>query len=141
MPSPWKVSPSPRRSDSISLVNCRSTNPREQLVPPGRVLDHFRAIEGRAEHRRVGVLAAQPATDAAVDYRGHRVAAQRIGVVFDGERRAPRQADAGVVSGAGVFVDAVFHAHMPFPLCEPLRHLGFELSLALELALAFGDDD
>ena len=77
-----------------------------------RVLDDFGAIEGRAEHRGVRVLAAQAAADAAVDHRRHRIGAQRIGVVLDGERRAAGEADARVVAGAGVLVDAVLHAHV-----------------------------
>src|SRR3989338_1208940 len=107
MPSPWKVSPSPRCSDSISLVNCRSTDLEKELVPPGGVLDDFCAVERRAQHRGVRVLAAQAAADAAVDHRGDRVAAQRVGIVLDGERRAARKPDAGVISRAGVFIDAV----------------------------------
>src|SRR5689334_4611306 len=98
MPSPWKVSPAPSLRDFISSVNWRSTDPRKQFVPPGRVLNDFGAVEGRAQHRGVRVLAAQAAADAAVDHGGDRVAAQRVGVVLDGERRAAREADARVVA-------------------------------------------
>src|SRR5205085_12071261 len=139
MPSPWKVAPSPRRSDSISLVNCRSTEPCYELVPPGGVLDHFGAIEGRAEHRGVGVLAAQAAADAAVDHRRHRIGAQRIGVVLDRQRGATGEPDARVIAGARVLVDAVLHAHVPLALLHLLRDYRPELALPLELALAFGD--
>src|ERR671925_250418 len=108
MPSPLKVSPSPRRSDSISLVNCRSTEKLSyaghELVPAGRVLDDFRSVKGRAEHRGVRVLAAKAAADAAVDHCGHRVAAQRIRIVLDGERGAAGQPYARVVPSAGVFI-------------------------------------
>src|SRR5437868_8012851 len=107
MPSPWKVAPSARRSDSISLVNCRSTEPRDQLVPPRRVLDDFGAVERRAEHRGVRVLAAQAATDAAVDDRRHRIGTQRIRVVLDRERRAAGEANAGVIARGGGLVHAV----------------------------------
>src|ERR1051325_9426473 len=141
MPSPWKVAPSPRRSDSISLVNCRSTQPRYQLVPPRRVLDHFRAIERGTQDRGVRVLAAQPAADAAVDHRRDRVAAQRVGIVFHGERRAAGEPDAGMVAGAGIFVDAVLHPHVPLALSQLLGDLGLQPALPLELALALGDDD
>src|SRR5687767_9340683 len=69
IPSPWKVSPSPRRSDSISLVNCRSTHERpdavHELVESAGVLDDLGAVERRTKHRRVGVLAAQAAADTA----------------------------------------------------------------------------
>src|SRR5438067_6993163 len=124
MPSPWKVAPSPRRSDSISLVNCRSTEPRNQFVPPRGVLNDFRSIERRAEHRGVRVLAAQAAADAAVDHGGYRIGAQRIGIVFDGQRRTARQADARMVAGAGVLVDAVLDAHVALALLQLLRDHG-----------------
>src|SRR5712692_10917302 len=141
MPSPWKTSPSPRRSDSISLVNCRSTEPENKFVPPGGVLDDFRAIERGAEHGGVRVLAAQPAAHAAVDHGGHRVGAQRVRIVFDGERGAARQADARMVPGAGVLVDAVLDANLSFTFGQLFCNLRSQLALALELALALGDDD
>src|SRR5262245_26265092 len=120
MPSPWKVSPSPSFSARISSVNCRSTQPRYESVPPAGVLDDFRPVKRRAQHRGVRVLAAQAAADAAVDHRGDRVAAQGIRVVLDGEGRTAREPDAGVVAGAGVFVDAVLHADVPFTLLHLL---------------------
>src|SRR5437773_10366 len=141
MPSPWKVSPSPRRSDSISLVNCRSTDFVKEFVPPGGVLNDFGAVERRAEHRRVRVLAAKAAADAAVDHRRHRVAAQRVGVVLDGEGRAAGEADAGVIAGAGVLVDAVFDADVPLAFRQFLGYLRTELALPFQLALALGNDD
>src|SRR5256885_4149924 len=104
MPSPWKVAPSPRRSDSISLVNCRSTEPCDELVPPGGVLDHFGAIKGRAEHRGMRILAAQAAADAAVDHSRDRIGAQRIRIVLDRQRRATGEADAGVIGPGPVLV-------------------------------------
>src|SRR5262245_43078405 len=106
MPSPWKVSPSPRRSASISLVNCRSTDefpyPVNEPVPGRRVLNDLRPVKRRTKHRGMRVLAAQAAADAAVDHGRHRVAAQRIRVVLDRERRAAGEPDARVVAGAGV---------------------------------------
>src|SRR4029077_11019193 len=106
MPSPWKVSPSPSFSARISSVNCRSTEPRDELVPPGGVLNDFGPVKRGAEHGGVRVPAAQAAADAAVDHGGDRVAAQRVGVVLHGQRRAAREPDAGMVAGAGVFIDA-----------------------------------
>src|SRR5256885_15735427 len=140
MPSPWKVAPSPRRSDSISLVNCRSTEPCDELVPPGGVLDDFGAVEGGAEHGGVRVLAAEATTDAAVDHGRHRIGAQRIRIVLDRQRWAAGEPDARVIARAGVLVDAVLHAHVPLALLHLLRDHGTQLPLALELALAFGDD-
>src|SRR6185295_8232906 len=109
--------------------------------PGVRVLHDFGPVEGRTEHRGVRVLAAQPATDAAVDHGRDRVAAQRIGVVLHGERRAAGQPDARVVAGAGVLVDAIFHFHHSLARRELLRIDRPELALALELAFAFGNDD
>src|SRR4051812_34752086 len=145
MPSPWNTSPSPRRSDWISLVNWISTQHALESgnhpVHEARVLHHLGAVEGGAQDRGVRVLAAQPAADAAVDHRRDRVAAQWIGVVLDRQRRAARQADARVVAGARVLVDAVLDAHHARAGGDFLRDHGPELALLLQLALAFGDDD
>src|SRR3954468_23638679 len=122
MPSPWKVSPSPSFSARISSVNWRSTHPRNKFVPPGGVLDHLGPIEGRAQHCGVRVLAAQAAADAAVDHGSYGIAAQRIRVVLDGERRAARQADARVIARASVFVHPVLHPNGSFSLGKILRH-------------------
>src|SRR5207249_4657042 len=119
----------------------RSTEPRDQLVPPRRVLDDFGAIERWAEHRGVRVLAAQAAADAAVDDRRHRIGTQRIRVVLDRERRAAGEANAGVIARAGVLVHAVLDAHVARALLQLFRHLWAELALPLQLALALGDDD
>ena len=62
----------------------RCSRDREPLssatVPQARVLDDFGAIERRAQHRGMRVLAAQAAADAAVDHVRHRVAPQRSGL-------------------------------------------------------------
>src|SRR5262245_64716747 len=118
MPSPWKVSPSPSFRARISSVNCRSTEPRYESIPPAGVLDHLCAVERGAEHGGMRVLAAQAAADAAVDHRRDRVATQRVRVVLDRERRAAREPDARVVAGAGVLVDAVFHADGSFSFLQ-----------------------
>src|SRR5260221_1301507 len=124
MPSPWKVSPSPSFSDFISSVNCRSTEKlshlEKQNIKDVWILYDFRSVERGAKNRGVGVLAAQAAAHAALDYGGHRVAAQGIGVVLEGERRAAREPDAGVVSGAGVLVDSAFDSHHSFTRQKPL---------------------
>src|SRR5262249_52226554 len=144
-PSPWKVSPSPSFSAWISSVNCRSTDEasyfEKKFLEKTGVLHDLGAIKRRAKHRGVRVLAAQPAADAAVDHRRDRVAAQWVGVVLDGQRRATGEPDAGMVAGAGVLVDAVLHSHDPFSGREPFCIYGSKLALALELALALGHDD
>src|SRR5258708_7702314 len=45
MPSPWKVSPSPSFRARISSVNCRSTHPRNEFVPPGGTNSLRRCVE------------------------------------------------------------------------------------------------
>ena len=51
---------------------------RHACGPTVRIADHLGAVERRAQHRGMRDLAAQAAADAAVDHRGHRIAAQRI---------------------------------------------------------------
>src|ERR1041384_2778837 len=140
MPSPWKVSPSPSFSARISSVNCRSmpevSHEENEAVPGVRVLHDFGRVERRTEPRGMRVFAAQAAADAAVDHGGHRVAAQGIGVVLDGERRAAREPDARVVAGAGVLVDAIPYSHHSLSRRELFRIDRPELALPLELALA-----
>src|ERR1700682_3658771 len=118
MPSPWKTCPSPSRSNSTSLVNCLSTEEishfENQRIKKTGVLYDFRPVEGRAEHGGMRVLAAQAAAHAAVDHRRYGVAPQGVGVVLDGQRRAARKPDAGVVPRAGVLVHAVLDADDSF---------------------------
>src|SRR5690242_14704630 len=86
------------------------------------------------------VFTAEPAAHAAVDDGRDRIGAQRIRVVLHREGRAAGEPDAGVIARAGVFVDAVLHAHMALAFREPLRYFRLEAALPLELALALGDD-
>src|SRR5690606_21698570 len=145
MPSPWKVSPAPSFSALISSVNCRSTKQipqaMQQSIERGRVLHHFRAVEGRAKDGGVRVLAAQAAAYAAVDDGGHGLSAREVGVVLEGERRAGREPDAGVFARAGGLVHPVLHPDNALSRSKLLCRQGLELALALELAFAVGDDD
>src|ERR1039458_2219606 len=61
MPSPWKVSPAPSLSDSISALNCRSISGRLALgARPAHELDDFglRCRRRNAVHRERGFEAA-----------------------------------------------------------------------------------
>ena len=82
-----------------------------EAVPAGRIVDDVGAIEGRAEHRRLRHLAAIAAADAALVDRRDRIVPQRIVGLLHRERRAAGEADAGVVAGADVLVDAEALAH------------------------------
>src|ERR1700736_4836758 len=99
---------------------------RERAIEEGRVVDDRGAVERGAQHRRVRDLAAQPAADARVDHLGDRILAQRIGIGRDRERRAAGEADARVVAGAGVRVDADAIAdHLLPPLAALVNQRGY----------------
>src|SRR5258706_16398116 len=83
---------------------------------------------------------AQAAADTTVDHGRDRVAAQGVWVVLDGQCRAAREPDARVVARAGVLVDAVLDPHGSPALREILRDHRPQPALALELALALGND-
>src|SRR6186713_3402064 len=106
-----------------------------------RVLHDLAAIERRAQRGGVRVLAAQAAADAAVEHRGDGIHAQWIRRRLHRQRRAAGQADARMVAGARVLVDAVLDAHRALARREPCGTPRLDAALALELALAFGDDD
>ena len=75
-------------------------------VPPIRIEDDLGLVKRRTQNFRVANLAAQPAADAAVVDMRDRIDLQRIGIGPDRQRRATREADAGMVAGAGVGVHA-----------------------------------
>ncbi len=79
---------------------------RHEAVPAARIVDDVGAIEGRAQHGGVRHLAAIAAADAALVDRRHRIVAQRIVELLHRQRRAAREAHAGVVAGADILVDA-----------------------------------
>src|SRR5437870_8975837 len=69
---------------------------RERAVPPCRIVDHVRPIEGRAEHGGFGDLTAIATADTGIVDRRHRIVLQGVLGVLDRERRTAGQADAGV---------------------------------------------
>src|SRR5437773_394502 len=73
-----------------------------QPLDETRVVDEVGAVEGWAEHRRIGDLAAIAAADAAVVDRRHRIVAEGIVELLHRQRRAAGETDAGVIAGADV---------------------------------------
>src|SRR5262249_34975726 len=69
-----------------------------------------------------------------------RVAAQRIGIGLDRERRTAGEPDAGMVAGADLLVDSEPDLDHPPAALELLGLLGAHAALAGELALAVGND-
>ena len=89
----------------------RRRQPPLQAIPRRRVLDDVDLRERRAQLGRVRHLPAQPAADAVVVDVGDGIGAQRVLVRLDGERRAARQADAGMVARAHLRIDPEARAH------------------------------
>ena len=107
---------------------------------PFGVLHDFGTVERGTQCGGMGVFAAQAAAHATVNHRGHRIHLERIGIVFQCECWASRQANAGMVAVAHVFVYAVFHPLHPLTLGQQGRQPGLDAALALELAFAFSHD-
>src|SRR6185437_8708502 len=112
-----------------------------KTVAPGRIADDLGAVERRAQHRRVRDFAAEPAADARFHDRGHRIGPQRVGCGLHRQRRAARQADAGVVTGADFLIHAVAHARDAFAALELFGIFAAHAALTRELAFPVRDDD
>src|SRR6185437_5323158 len=106
-----------------------------KAIAPGRIADDLGTVERRAKHGRMRDLAAESAADARFDDRGHRVGSQRVGGGLHRQRRAARQADAGVVARADVFIHAIAHARDAFAALELFGVFGAHAALTRELAL------
>ena len=89
----------------------------------------------------MGHLAADAATDATVDDRCYRILSQGVGVVLDGQRRATGQPDAGMVAGAGVFINTEALPHVAFLLFKQVPYLRFDPPLTVKLAFSFRHDE
>ena len=76
-----------------------------QAVPNVRVLDRLSLVKRRAQRRRMGILAAQPAAHAVLLERRQRGGPQRARIGLDRQRWAARQAAARVVAGVEIVVD------------------------------------
>src|SRR5450631_3330692 len=114
---------------------------RAHAIPRVRILDHLAAVERGTQRRGMRILAAQPAPHAAIDDGRDRIDLQRVAALLQRQRRATRQANARMIAGARVLVDAVLDAHETLALLEQVRPPWFNAPLPLELALALGDDD
>jgi hypothetical protein len=84
-------------------------------------------------------LAAHAAADAAVLDMRDRILPQWIGIGLDRQRRAARQADAAMVAGAGVRIDAEPFAHDALAVLDRLGHQRLDAALAVELAFRLRD--
>src|SRR5262249_55417673 len=67
--------------------------------------------------------------------------AQRVRIVLHGQRRATRQADAGMIAGAGIGVDPETLRYDPLTVSNRLPKQRAHAALAVELALALGHYD
>src|SRR5438034_9517723 len=113
----------------------------ERSLTPAGVVHHARLVERRAEDGRVSDLAAEPATDARLVHVRHRIFPKRIAAFFQREGRAAVEAHAGLVAGADVGVHTEPRRLDAPARLEPGGGLRLDAPLALELALAAGDDD
>ncbi len=99
------------------------------------------AIERGAQDGGVRHLPAVAAADAALVDGGDGIFLQGIVGVLHAERRASRKANAGVVAGAHVLVDAEARLHHALPRLDRLLHQGALAPLAVQHAFGRGDDD
>src|ERR1700723_4491066 len=85
-------------------------------------------------------LTAKAAPRAAIENRRHRIFSQRILIRLDGERWAAGQADAGMIAGAGIGINAEPFANHPLPFLGHFGHERLDAALFVEGALALRDD-
>src|SRR5262245_11862201 len=112
-----------------------------QPVPPARILDYVDLRERGAQLRRMRDLTAQTAADAVVVDVRHRIAAQRIRIGLNGQRRTAREPDARVVTGAYLGIDPVARAHHALAGGAAARQFGPNTTLPRQLTFTVGDDD
>src|ERR1700749_167729 len=85
-------------------------------------------------------LAAQSASRAAIENRRHWIFSQWILVGLDSERRASRQANAGMIAGAGIGINAEPFANHALPFLGHICHQRLYAALFVESAFALRDD-
>src|SRR5579862_9969588 len=112
-----------------------------QALESRRVRHESGPVERRAQDCGVGDLAAQTASHTAIDDRCDRIRAERVWVVLDGEGWAAGEANAGVVAGAGIGVDAEALSDHAAARLRELRQLGLDAALLVQLTFTLGDDD
>ena len=84
----------------------RARSLRQPALPPARIVHHVGAVEGRAQHGGVRDLAAIAAADAGLSIAATGSSRSGSSGSLHRQRRAAGQADAGVVAGADVLIDA-----------------------------------
>ena len=89
----------------------------------------------------MGHLAADAAPDTTVDDGCYRILSQGVGVVLDGQRRATGQPDAGMIAGAGVFINTEALPHVAFLLFKQVSYLRPDAPLPVKLAFSFCHDE
>src|SRR5690625_5243446 len=89
----------------------------------------------------MGHFTAQATADAAVQYLGYRIHAQRIGIRLDRQRRAARQANARMVAGTGILIDTEAVTHHAFAFLDLAAENRLFAALPVQHALGLGDDD
>ncbi len=109
------------------------------LFPSRGVAHPFGPVERRAQHGSIGDLAAVAAGHAAIVHMGHRVGLERVAAVLERERRAARQAHAGVVATAHGCVHTEFFLDHTFTPLDRRRNLRLHAALLVEHAFALGD--
>src|SRR6266567_4549341 len=95
------------------LQGCDHSRPHGvcESIPPRWVVNQLCTVERRAEHRSVRHFAADPAPDTTVVDMGHRVRAQRIGIVLHRQRRTARETNTRVVPSTRIRIDPETLAH------------------------------
>ncbi|KAG1080986.1 hypothetical protein G6F40_015668 [Rhizopus arrhizus] len=89
----------------------------------------------------MGDFAAVAAADAAAFHVGHRVFLQGVAAVFHRQRRAARQADAGVVAGADVRGHAEAFLHHALAFLDRLVEQRLDAALLVQHAFGLRNDD
>src|SRR6516164_6966770 len=100
-----------RLAPPLQIGDHRAPQSSDEAIEPGRIVDDFGAIEGRAEHGGFRYLPAIAAADAIVIDRRYRIVLERVVGMLERQRGTAGEADTGVIAGAAIFVDAEAIAH------------------------------
>ena len=96
---------------SLQKSDHRSPDTRSKHIPFSGIGNYFRAVERRTQPGGMGNLSAKPASDTTLQNGGDRVFSKRIPIWCDRKGRAPRKANAGMVTSARVWIYAKLLAH------------------------------
>src|SRR5690606_14594327 len=112
-----------------------------EQIPLGWIVDEVGPVERRAQHGGVRDLAAVAAADAGVVDVGDGVFFEGVAAVLDGERRAAREPDTGMVAGADVRVDAEALFDHPLAFLDRRAELRLDAPLLVQHAFGLRNDD